>query len=104
MAPFAEFAHALLDLKNFRETLATLQRQVDDLDELKVAHYQDVLEHQEEVWNVVQSKVSLQATGPVVRLTFDRCVWLFALQWKFLRNLLQRCMCISAKKKLRKSN
>jgi hypothetical protein len=47
----------LLDLQSFRETLAALQRQVDDLDDLKIAHYNDVLEHQEEVWNVVQNKV-----------------------------------------------
>jgi hypothetical protein len=47
----------LLDLQSFRETLAALQRQVDDLDDLKISHYNDVLEHQEEVWNVVQNKV-----------------------------------------------
>ena len=47
----------LLDLQSFRETLAALQRQVDDLDDLKIAHYNDVLEHQEEVWNVVLNKV-----------------------------------------------
>jgi hypothetical protein len=35
-----------------------LQRQVDELDDLKISHYQEIVEHEEEVWNVVQSKVS----------------------------------------------
>jgi len=35
-----------------------LQRQVDELDDLKLSHYQEIVEHEEEVWNVVQSKVS----------------------------------------------
>lgn len=34
-----------------------LQRQVDDLDELKASHYQDIMEHEEEVWDFVQGKV-----------------------------------------------
>lgn len=34
-----------------------LQRQVDGLDELKAAHYQEILEHEEEVWDVVHNKV-----------------------------------------------
>ena len=34
-----------------------LQRQVDDLDELKANHYQDIMEHEDEVWDVVQGKV-----------------------------------------------
>jgi hypothetical protein len=34
-----------------------LQRQVDELDELKAQHYQEILEHEEEVWDVVQAKV-----------------------------------------------
>jgi hypothetical protein len=34
-----------------------LQRQVDELDELKGAHYQEILDHEEEVWDVVQNKV-----------------------------------------------
>jgi hypothetical protein len=46
-----------LDLQSFREALAVLQRQVDDLDELKVSHYHEIIEHEEEVWDVVQSKV-----------------------------------------------
>jgi hypothetical protein len=36
-----------------------LQRQVDELDDLKAAHYQEIMEHEEEVWDVVQGKVSL---------------------------------------------
>lgn len=35
-----------------------LQRQVDELDELKLTHYQNIVEHEEEVWDVVQGKVS----------------------------------------------
>lgn len=34
-----------------------LQRQVDDLDELKAHHYQEIMEHEEEVWDFVQGKV-----------------------------------------------
>lgn len=34
-----------------------LQRQVDDLDELKVNHYQEIMEHEEEIWDFVQGKV-----------------------------------------------
>ncbi|CAK5276021.1 unnamed protein product [Mycena citricolor] len=47
------------NLQSFREALTVLQRQVDDLDDLKVAHYQEIVEHEEEVWNVVQGKVHL---------------------------------------------
>ncbi|KDQ64821.1 hypothetical protein JAAARDRAFT_52752 [Jaapia argillacea MUCL 33604] len=54
------------NLQSFREALTVLQRQVDELDELKGQHYQEVLEHEEEVWDVVQGKVSL-----VVRSTLD---------------------------------
>lgn len=43
-----------------------LQRQVEDLDGLRVAHYQEILEHEEQVWDFVQGKVSL-----VVRSTLD---------------------------------
>jgi len=34
-----------------------LQRQVDDLDELKANHYQEIMEHEEEIWDFVQGKV-----------------------------------------------
>ena len=34
-----------------------LQRQVEDLDQLKARHYAEILEHEEEVWDVVQGKV-----------------------------------------------
>ena len=36
-----------------------LQRQVDDLDELKANHYQEIMEHEEEIWDFVQGKVCL---------------------------------------------
>ncbi|KAJ2933688.1 hypothetical protein H1R20_g3441, partial [Candolleomyces eurysporus] len=44
------------NLQSFREALAVLQQQVDDLDELKVSHYQEIVEHEEQVWDAVQSK------------------------------------------------
>ncbi|KAF7331804.1 RRM domain-containing protein [Mycena kentingensis (nom. inval.)] len=54
------------NLQTFREALAVLQRQVDDLDDLKVAHYNEIVEHEEEVWDVVQSKTCI-----AVRSTMD---------------------------------
>ncbi|KAJ3503854.1 hypothetical protein NLJ89_g8244 [Agrocybe chaxingu] len=54
------------NLQNFREALAVLQRQVDELDELKASHYQEIIEHEDEVWNVVQGKVCV-----AVRSTMD---------------------------------
>ena len=60
------FSPSILDLQTFREALAVLQRQVDDLDELKARHYQEIVEHEEEVWDFVQGKVCL-----VVRSTMD---------------------------------
>ena len=49
--------HPVPDLQSFREALQVLQRQVDDLDELKAHHYQEIMEHEEEVWDFVQGKV-----------------------------------------------
>jgi len=46
-----------LDLQSFRDALTVLQRQVDELDELKSNHYQEIIEHESEVWNVVSGKV-----------------------------------------------
>ncbi|KAI0080744.1 hypothetical protein K474DRAFT_1657576 [Panus rudis PR-1116 ss-1] len=54
------------NLQSFREALAILQRQVEELDEMKSNHYQEILEHEEEVWDVVQGKICL-----VVRSTLD---------------------------------
>lgn len=51
------FMGCLLDLQNFREALSVLQRQVEELDELRVVHYQEILEHEEEVWDFVQGEV-----------------------------------------------
>ena len=47
----------LIDLQSFREALTVLQRQVDELDEMKAQHYQEIMGHEEEVWDVVQAKV-----------------------------------------------
>ncbi|KAG0705441.1 hypothetical protein DFH29DRAFT_1031170 [Suillus ampliporus] len=54
------------NLQSFREALVVLQRQVDDLDGLKAQHYQEIMEHEEEVWDVVQGKVCV-----AVRSTMD---------------------------------
>ncbi|KAF8333333.1 hypothetical protein F5887DRAFT_994749 [Amanita rubescens] len=54
------------NLQIFREALTILQRQVDELDELKAAHYQEIIEHEEEVWDVVQGKICI-----AVRSTMD---------------------------------
>jgi len=54
------------NLQSFREALAILQQQVDELDELKARHYQEIAEHEEEVWDGVQGKICL-----VVRSTLD---------------------------------
>ncbi|KIK65494.1 hypothetical protein GYMLUDRAFT_56198 [Collybiopsis luxurians FD-317 M1] len=54
------------NLQTFRDALAILQRQVDELDQLKAEHYAEIVEHEEEVWDVVQAKVCL-----VVRSTMD---------------------------------
>ncbi|KAH9978061.1 hypothetical protein BGW80DRAFT_1165973 [Lactifluus volemus] len=54
------------NLQTFREALNVLQRQVEDLDRLKARHYEDILEHEHQVWDVVQGKVCL-----VVRSTLD---------------------------------
>jgi len=54
------------NLQSFREALTILQRQVDELDKLKISHYEEIIEHEEEVWDVVQGKVCV-----VVRSTMD---------------------------------
>ncbi|KAF9646973.1 hypothetical protein BDM02DRAFT_3156368 [Thelephora ganbajun] len=54
------------NLQSFREALQVLQRQVDDLDELKARHYQEIMEHEEEIWDFAQGKICL-----VVRSSMD---------------------------------
>ncbi|OCH94246.1 hypothetical protein OBBRIDRAFT_769910 [Obba rivulosa] len=54
------------NLQSFRETLLALQGMVDELEELRVQHYQEIVEHEEEIWDFVQSKICL-----VVRSTMD---------------------------------
>ncbi|KAG6812646.1 hypothetical protein H0H92_001596 [Tricholoma furcatifolium] len=54
------------NLQSFREALIVLQRQVDDLDNMKESHYREIVEHEEQVWDVVQAKTSV-----VVRSTMD---------------------------------
>ncbi|KAI6034042.1 hypothetical protein BKA83DRAFT_26530 [Pisolithus microcarpus] len=54
------------NLQSFREALTVLQQQVNELDALKAQHYQEIMEHEEEVWDVVQAKVCV-----AVRSTMD---------------------------------
>ena len=49
LSPSAPHIHCGLDLQRFREVLAVLQRQVNELDELKVSHYREIVDHEEEV-------------------------------------------------------
>ncbi|KAL0949566.1 hypothetical protein HGRIS_009615 [Hohenbuehelia grisea] len=57
------------NLQSFRAALAVLQSQVDDLDDLKAAHYQEIMEHEEEFGNEVQNKASTRRLRPQVSLT-----------------------------------
>ena len=41
----------------FRKALASLQAQVDDLDRAKVDYYSEVLEGEQEMWELIASKV-----------------------------------------------
>ncbi|KAF8524718.1 hypothetical protein JB92DRAFT_2878836 [Gautieria morchelliformis] len=54
------------DLQSFRQALSILQAEVDELDRLKVSHYNQILDHEEEIWDVVAGKVCL-----VVRSSLD---------------------------------
>lgn len=44
-------------MQSFREALTLLQLQVEELDVLKVQHYQEICDHEEEVWDSVQGGV-----------------------------------------------
>ena len=61
-----------LDLQTFREALTVLQRQVDDLDVLKAQHYQEIMDHEEEVWDVVQGKVRVWTYYHTFRMKLNR--------------------------------
>ncbi|PPQ81315.1 hypothetical protein CVT24_001337 [Panaeolus cyanescens] len=58
------------NLQSFREALNLLQRQIDSLDELKASHYQEIVEHEEEAWDVVQNKArnGYQQSPHVIRI------------------------------------
>ncbi len=51
------------DLNSFRRALAELQRQVDDLDQLKGDYYHEVLDAEQDNWEFIQSKVSRSEPG-----------------------------------------
>ncbi|KAL1410327.1 hypothetical protein Q8F55_004334 [Vanrija albida] len=46
------------DLNQFRQALADLQRQVDELDAIKLNYHEEVLESEEEAWDTVLGKVA----------------------------------------------
>jgi len=58
--------YVLADLNTFRQALATLQAQVDDLDRLKSEYYESVLAHEEEIWDFALGKIAYS-----VRTTLD---------------------------------
>lgn len=64
--------NSLADLQSFREALSVLQRQVEDLDQLKARHYAEIMENEEEVWDVVQGKVQHNdlSSWPIHRESF----------------------------------
>ncbi|KAF6762752.1 hypothetical protein DFP72DRAFT_1041281 [Ephemerocybe angulata] len=59
------------NLQTFRQALTVLQQQVDDLDELKANHYLEIVEHEEKVWDVVQTKHQALKVCVLVRSTMD---------------------------------
>ncbi|OWZ65273.1 hypothetical protein AYX15_03221 [Cryptococcus neoformans] len=46
------------DLKQFRQALEELQKQVDELDSIKAGYHEEVLEGEEEVWGTVLGRVA----------------------------------------------
>lgn len=52
-----DFSIVVLDMQSFREALTLLQRQVEELDYLKIQHYQEIVDHEEEIWDSVQGNV-----------------------------------------------
>ncbi|KIR96384.1 hypothetical protein L804_06219 [Cryptococcus deuterogattii 2001/935-1] len=46
------------DLQQFRQALGELQKQVDELDSIKAAYHEEVLESEEEVWETVLGRVA----------------------------------------------
>lgn len=85
--------YILADLQSFREALAVLQRQVDDLDELKLMHYQKIIEHEEGVWDVVQGKVSCPGLAfgcPNFGLAELRFALSSGLRWTYSTDLPQK--------------
>ncbi|WVW80094.1 hypothetical protein I302_102067 [Kwoniella bestiolae CBS 10118] len=54
------------DLQQFRQALAELQRQVDELDGMKASYHEEVLEGEDEIWDTVLNKVAF-----VVRSQLD---------------------------------
>ncbi|KAK6907298.1 hypothetical protein L486_03987 [Kwoniella mangroviensis CBS 10435] len=54
------------DLQQLRQALAEMQRQVDELDGMKAAYHEEVLEGEDEIWDTVLNKVAF-----VVRSQLD---------------------------------
>lgn len=47
-----------IDLQSFRTALAELQRQVNELDSLKLHYHEEVLDGEDEIWDTVLQKVA----------------------------------------------
>lgn len=59
-------------IKNFHKALLVPQRQVDELDNMKESHYRDIVEHEEQVWDVqVKEHLSKVLYPSVDRIFLD---------------------------------
>ncbi|WVO15372.1 hypothetical protein L204_103029 [Cryptococcus depauperatus] len=54
------------DLQQFRQALTELQKQVDELDALKASYHEEVLEGEDELWEIILGRISF-----VIRNQFD---------------------------------
>lgn len=63
------------DLADFRRALGELQRQVDELDDVKVQYYREVLEGEHELWNVVLDKTAFAMKAQLDVADKIACEW-----------------------------
>ena len=59
----AEF-ELMIDLTSFRQALADLQRQVDELDGIKAGYHEEVLEGEDEVSSMIPGHELMVDLGP----------------------------------------
>jgi hypothetical protein len=59
---------------------------------MKISHYEEIIEHEEEVWDVVQGKVSsfAQAVSLPPMISTLRSVWWFGQLWTFSTDSLPK--------------